>query len=125
MSFQSNAVAHLAQSYPNLMGIVKKMDDSMDANHYNPDHPCSQSKLSVSVHPAGVLMRLSLQIAIQNPENIKDLIVPSDDFWKYLGMQCKSIQKITKQVNTSILSLGNKWDLRTFLQHRVPHVISN
>lgn len=121
-SFKRPVIDELRRKYPNLIRLANRMQDVNDENSYNPTHPATLKNIITSTHPAGELMKLAIQIAIEKCEYMGTLKVLSGDEWKNMGKVCKDISRTAKRVSVDILSLGNKWALREFIVNRCPHI---
>ena len=120
--FKESVMDDLHRNYPNLIRLANRMQDVNDERSYNPNHPATLNKITIATHPAGELMKLATQIAIENCEYMGTLKVLSGDEWKNMGKVCKDISRTAKRVSADILSLGNKWALREFITNRCKHI---
>jgi hypothetical protein len=116
-------LAGLESQFPKLCEISRGMENVDSPDMYNPQHPCRWSKLQESVLPAADLRRLSVQIAIENPERWSDLKAVRSERWKRFGTVAKEIAVFTNWIGKDILELGNHFDLRDFMFARCPHLV--
>jgi hypothetical protein len=93
--------------------------------HYNPEHPAAIDNLKASIHPAGVLMRFAVQVALTGITHMKDLPIPTDDEWAELGTKCKKISRVAGRVGRDLLAMGHKWELSEFIQCRCSDILGD
>ena len=120
--FKPAVMDELIRNYPNLIRLTQRMQDENDERSYNPNHPAIFNNIKSAIHPAGELMKLAIQVALENPQYMGTLTVLSNTQWNDLNTVCKEISKVAKKVSNDILNMGNKWCLGEFIANRCQHL---
>lgn len=123
---KSGVLDELCLRYQKLTVISKRMDakDEKFTGYQNPNHPARWSVLKDSVHPAGELKALAIQLALENPAKISHLTPLEDEQWARFKGGVKELTKSLKGFDTDITRLGDQWKLLEFMDARAPWIKS-
>lgn len=116
MNFKDSSILLLERKYPRIVDISKGMIDN-ESKHYNPTHLGNWNNVCKSIHPAGELTKIIIQLFLDKVDinKCKKLKSLSENEWKSLGEECKKYSNICKKYETDILSLFQKLDLEKTL----------
>lgn len=117
-----SVLAELKGRYGNLYAISVRMEDKNMEGYYNPDHPACWSRVEKSKHPAGELKKLALQLAMENPDQMRGLKAMNAFQWADMSAGVRRVASGIKFMEAELLDLGNAWKLRDAINSRCPDI---
>lgn len=122
-AMKTPVMEELNRNFPNLITIASNMQNPKKEKQYNPDHPATLDRICASIHPAGELLKLGLQVAIENPQAMQDLQSLDTEAWSEMGKSVKEVAKKSRRSATDLLALAQRWYLRDLIVGRFGHML--